>query len=73
MDRGGDPGTGCGFNVCAEGDEQAAAGASAGSDVVTFDPVVDDVGADPEHGGDVCDGELVVWVGLGCVGMVDVS
>ena len=73
MDRRGDPHATFSFDLGTEADEPAAAGTAAGFDVVVFDPVVDDVGADPEHGGDLPDGELVVCSGVGCVRLVDVS
>jgi hypothetical protein len=39
---------------------------------MAFDPVIHDVGADVEHGGDLCHSELVVGRRLGGVGTGDV-
>ena len=60
VDRRGDPCAAGGFDVGSEADEQATAGTAACFDVVAFDPVVDDVVADAQDGGDLADGEFVV-------------
>src|SRR5918995_484635 len=70
--RRGDRGAAPRFDVGSETDEQATAGTSPGDDVTAFDPVVDDVRADAEHRGDLCDGELLVGLRVGGVGLVDV-
>ena len=73
VDRRGDPCAAGGFDVGSEADEQATAGTAAGFDVVAFDPVVDDVGADAERGGDVADGAFVVVGGCGVVDLWEVD
>ena len=73
MDRGGYPSPACRFDLGAEGNEQAAARGASGVDVVTFDPVIDDVRADAQDGGDLGDGELVGGLGFGGVRGMDVS
>lgn len=72
VDRGSDPGAARGLDVRAEGDVEPACRSAAGLDVVAFDPVVDHVGADPEHGCDFADGALVVGLGVGAVRLVEV-
>ena len=67
MDRGGEPLTAGGFGVVGEGDQPSSVGAASGIDLVSFDPVVDDVGADAECGGDVGDGAFVVAGGCGVI------
>src|SRR6516162_6511697 len=71
MDRCRDAGSAGGFAVGGEGYVESAAGAAAGVYVVAFDPVVDDVGADAQEGGDFVDSELVGRLGVGGVGLVE--
>ena len=72
MDRGGDAGPAGAFDVWVEGDVEPAGGSATGVNVVAFDPVVDNVGADAQDGRDLCNGELVFSLGVGGVGLVDV-
>src|SRR5215469_17748198 len=72
VDRLCDPFAACLLGVGVEVNEPATAGTTSRSHVMVFDPVVDDVGADVEHGGYLCHSELVVGRRLGGIGTGDV-